>query len=112
MGPTGGTPASEWTIIQAGSAEKACAEAVAAQVRARADFWKSPERLPPVPKPDPKPTRDQKIEVSSNEVRVYASTGSSGIASSASPTPWTRAGRRGSEGSYGLGSPDRPLLRL
>jgi hypothetical protein len=72
MAPTGGTPASEWTIIQAGSAEKACAEAVAAQVRARADFWKSPARTP---KPDPKPARDQTIEVFPNEVRVYASSG-------------------------------------
>ncbi len=68
IAPAGGTPVSEWTIIQA-SAEKACAEAVAAQVRARADFWKSPERLSPAP------PREHKIEVSANEVRVYMWTG-------------------------------------
>ena len=66
----------EWKILKTGSAEKACAEAVAAQVRATLAFWQSPERQPPGLRADAKPTR--KIDVSSNQVLVHSAGSSYG----------------------------------
>ena len=62
---------SEWTIIQARSSEKTCAQATAAQANARAAFWRSPERTPP----NPNPNFTRQVEASPNHVRVTDSTG-------------------------------------
>jgi len=70
---SGQTPFAEWSIVHAGSSEKACAEAAASQARARAAFWKSPERTPPG---GSNPNFTRQVEMSATDVRVSDSTGS------------------------------------
>ena len=64
-------PFSEWTIIQAASSEKRCAEAADEQVKARAAFWRAPEPTPP----GQNPQFTRQVEVSPNHVAVTDSTG-------------------------------------